>query len=264
MIGPPEAHIFMFWMSRVADGIEVVGISGRTSNLLWRAAASGIEQEWQTVRRRVVEPFFKLDHMVPAVAEVIEIMDRLRAGLANDIAEPRLAGIDGLGAKIAIGIRDTPTPFASQELEEMAIRPTKRRLKRQMQPIKGAARAARQGSASTPHVLKGHLDPDGGRVEAHAASLGWCACIVYVDAQGSSSSSRAIGQPLTSLARTSESQCSALMLLSLQVSINDASTAQLSAPSSQPAKREFLTLSLIGRIARSTAFVSISMRPSSR
>ena len=67
-------------------------------------SAGGIEQEWKTVRWRVVEPFFELDHMVPAVAEVIEIMDRLGAGLVNDIAEPRLAGIDGLGAKITIGI----------------------------------------------------------------------------------------------------------------------------------------------------------------
>ena len=68
--------------------------------------------------------------MVPAVAEVIEIADRLCAGLVNDIAEPRPAGIDGLGTKITIGIGDAPTSFASQELKEMAIRPAKRRLKR--------------------------------------------------------------------------------------------------------------------------------------
>jgi hypothetical protein len=58
-------------MGRVADGIEVVGIPGRTSNILWRAATGGIEQEWKTVRWRAVELFFELDHMVPAVAEVI-------------------------------------------------------------------------------------------------------------------------------------------------------------------------------------------------
>ena len=33
--------------------------------------------------------------MVPAVAEVIEIVDRLGAGLSNDIAKPRFAGIHG-------------------------------------------------------------------------------------------------------------------------------------------------------------------------
>lgn len=104
----------MFWMSSVADGFEVVGIPGRTSNILWRAAASGLEQEGEPLCRGVVEPFFELDHMIPAV------------GLANDIAEPRLAGVDGLGTKIAIGIRDALTSFASQELEEMAVGPAER------------------------------------------------------------------------------------------------------------------------------------------
>ncbi len=128
--------MLMLWMGRVADGIEVVGISVRTSNIIRRTTTGGLEQEWKTIHRRVVEPFFELDHMVPAVAEVIEIMDRLGAGLPDDIAEPRLAGIDGLGTKITIGIRDAPMSFASEELEEMAIRPAKCRLKRQVQPIK--------------------------------------------------------------------------------------------------------------------------------
>ena len=89
-----------------------VGIPGRTSNLLWRATTGGVEQEWKTVRWRVVEPFFELDHMVPAVAEVIEIVDRLGAGLLNDIAEPRLAGIDGLGPKSpsGSGMPQCPSP----------------------------------------------------------------------------------------------------------------------------------------------------------
>ena len=83
-----------------------------------------------------VEPFFELDHMVPAVAEVIEIVDRLGAGLVNDIAEPRFAGINGLVAVVIVGIRNPPMYLASEELEEVTIRPAKRRLKRQMQPIK--------------------------------------------------------------------------------------------------------------------------------
>lgn len=115
--------------------------------------------------------------MVPAIAEVIEIVDRLGAGLLNDIAEPLLAGIDGLGAKITVGIRNSPTDLASEELEEVAIRPAKRRLKRQMEPIKA------QGDDKATHhlrfhVLECHFDPDSGRVEADAASLGSCVCIV--------------------------------------------------------------------------------------
>lgn len=117
--------------------------------------------------------------MVPAVAEVVEIVDRLRARLLNDIGEPRLAGIDGLRVKISIGIRDTPTAVAGQELEEMAIRPPKRRLKRQMQPIKAQGDGYDKTSHHLRfHVLEGYPDPDGGRVQAHAASLGSSACIV--------------------------------------------------------------------------------------
>ncbi|BAM86882.1 hypothetical protein S58_08710 [Bradyrhizobium oligotrophicum S58] len=106
-------------------------------------------------------------------------MDRLGACLTNDIDEPRLAGIDGLGTKIAIGIRDAPAPFASQELEEVTVRPAKRRLKRQMQPIEAQGdRDDETTHCLRPDRLEGHLDPDGGRVQAHAASLGSWAPIV--------------------------------------------------------------------------------------
>ena len=69
--------------------------------------------------------------------------------------------------------------LAREELEEMAIRPAKRRLEGQMQPIK----AQRERHGKPPHhfrfhVLKSYLDPDRSRVEAHATSLGSCACIV--------------------------------------------------------------------------------------
>ncbi|KRP91727.1 hypothetical protein AOQ73_24450 [Bradyrhizobium pachyrhizi] len=63
---------------------------------------------------------------------MIEIMDRLGAGLLNDIAEPRFAGIQGLVAVILVGTRYPPTDLTSEELEEVAIRPAKCRLKRQM------------------------------------------------------------------------------------------------------------------------------------
>jgi hypothetical protein len=50
----------------------------------------------------------------------------------------------------------------------------------------------------------------------------------------------------------------------LQHSIKVASTAQFSAPSSEPANKAFLRFSAIGRIDRSTGFESSSMRPSPR
>ena len=171
--------MFVLRMGGVADGIEVFGIAWRTADVFRRTTTGGLEQEGKSLCRRVVEPFFEFDHMVPAVAEVIEIMDRLGAGLLNDIAEPRLAGIDGLGPKSPSGSGMPQRTFASEELEEVAIRPAKRRLKRQMQPIKAQGDGYDKATHHLRfHVLEGHLDPDRGRVEAHAASLGSCACIV--------------------------------------------------------------------------------------
>ena len=91
--------MFVLWMGGIAYGVEVFGIARRTADVFRRTTTGGLEQEGKSLCRRVVEPFFEFDHVVPAVAEVIEIMDRLGAGLSNDIAEPRLAGIDGLGAQ---------------------------------------------------------------------------------------------------------------------------------------------------------------------
>lgn len=92
-------------MGGVADGLEVFGITRRTADVFRRTTTGCLEQEGQALCRGVVEPFFELDHMVPAVAKVIKVMDRLGAGLANDIAKPRFAGIHGLVAVIVAWIR---------------------------------------------------------------------------------------------------------------------------------------------------------------
>lgn len=91
--------MFVLRMGGVADGVEIFGISRCTADVFQRTPTGGLKQKGKSLCGRVVEPFFELDHMVPAIAEVIEIMDRLGAGLANDIAEPRLAGIDRLGVR---------------------------------------------------------------------------------------------------------------------------------------------------------------------
>src|SRR5438128_1338586 len=85
-----------------------------------------------------------------------------------------------------------------------------------------------------------------------------------VQAQGSNSPRRLLGQLLTSLVSTSARYASGLMLCNLHVSINEASIAQFSAPSSEPAKSAFFLVRATGRMLRSTVLESISMRPSSR
>jgi len=54
-------------------------------------------------------------HMrTPAVGEAIEIVDRLGAGLANDIAKPRFAGIHGLMAVIIVAVGNPPMDLSSE------------------------------------------------------------------------------------------------------------------------------------------------------
>ena len=118
--------MFVLRMCGVADGIKVFGIAWRTAYVFGRTTTCGFEHEGKFLCRRVFEPFFEFDHVVPAVAEVIKIMDCFGAGLSNDIAESGLAGIDGLGPKFTVGIRNAPTFFAGDELEEVAIRPASR------------------------------------------------------------------------------------------------------------------------------------------
>lgn len=55
-----------------------------------------------------------------------------------------------------------------------------------------------------------------------------------------------------------------LALISLQVSISEATGAQFSVPSFEPTNNEFFFGNLMGRMLRSTAMLSISRRPSAR
>src|SRR4051812_17334354 len=123
-----------------------------------------------------------------------------------------------------------------------------------MQPIRLATRTHVVGSiAISKAELLHHRDR---RLTGQDAS--------GVQLQGSNSSRRRLGQLLTSLVRTSATYASGLMPCNLHVSISEASIAQFSAPSSEPAKSAFFLLRATGRMLRSTVLESISMRPSSR
>ena len=171
--------MFVLWMGGIADGVKVFGVARSTAYVFRRTTTGGLEQEGKSFCRRVVEPFFEFDHVVPTVAEVIEVMDCLGASLANDIAKPRFAGINGLVAVIVVWIRNPPPDLTGEELEDVAVSPPERLLKRQVQPIQAQGDGYDKATHYLRfHVLEGHLDPDRGRVQAYATSLGSCACIV--------------------------------------------------------------------------------------
>ncbi|MHC2375192.1 hypothetical protein ACVIQT_009889 [Bradyrhizobium diazoefficiens] len=55
------------------DRAAVRGGASPRVPLVGQCVDGGLEQEGKSLCRRVAEPFFELDHMVPAVAEVIEM-----------------------------------------------------------------------------------------------------------------------------------------------------------------------------------------------
>src|SRR6516225_1717804 len=70
--------------------------------------------------------------------------------------------------------------------------------------------------------------------------------------------------PVTIRVSTSVSQASGSTSFNLALWINDAAIDQCRPPLSEPANNEFFLVMTIGLMARSTAFVSMSRRPSSR
>src|SRR5271157_555469 len=100
---------------------------------------------------------------------------------------------------------------------------------------------------------------------AHAATLAASASRAAFQFQAKSSCSWLFFvRPETIRSKTSISQASGSSPLSLQVLRSDDRIAQVSPPPTSPQKRLFFFPIAIGRIVRSTVFVSGSNRPSSR
>ena len=74
-----------------------------------------------------------LDRVLPAVAEVVEIFERLHADVFEDIDEAGLARVERATAPVGVG--NTPSDVAGADLVEMAVGPAHCRLDDQMQPV---------------------------------------------------------------------------------------------------------------------------------
>ena len=71
--------------------------------------------------------------MLPAVAEVVEIVKGLGSGVFEHVDEPRLASVERSIGPIGSGM--AKADVAGADFEEVAVRPAKRGLKRQMQSV---------------------------------------------------------------------------------------------------------------------------------
>ena len=109
--------------------------------------------------------------MLPAIAEVVEIYQRLRADVFEHVVEPGLAGVEEVAAPIGIGIGRAPSDVTGAKLVEMAVGPAHGRLDGQMQPVEpDVERHLDAAQDRGLDVVEGDLESGDG-VGTHAATL---------------------------------------------------------------------------------------------
>jgi hypothetical protein len=111
------------------------GIAPGTADVLGRAAALGFGQAWVKDAGLGIDQAFDLNRVFPAVAEVIEILQRLGTDVFEHLAEPGPASIDEVAGPILIGIGRAPTDVAGAQFVEMAVGPSHGGLDGQVQPV---------------------------------------------------------------------------------------------------------------------------------
>ena len=101
--------------------------------------------------------------MFPVVAKIVDVVDRLFAGVLDDLAQSGFVGGQVLAAKI--GVRDTPCGAGCFEHVEMRVGPAHGHLQCQVQPVQPDISRHLQGAGDSGlDVLQGDFDLD----DAHA------------------------------------------------------------------------------------------------
>ena len=220
----PLDHLGMALVLRVGDRREELGIAPRSADVLGRAAPCGVDQERVDEAGHGIRDALDLDRVFPAVAEVVEVFQRLRAGILEDVEETRLAGIERAFSPVRVG--HAPAHVAGPDLLEMAVGPAHGGLEHQVQVIKpDGQRHLNAAQHCGLDVIEGDLEPDDA-VAGHAAAF---PSLAWAQFQGSSSCRREAGWSAIR-ASTSASQACGSTSFSLAVSISEYIAAARSPP----------------------------------
>src|SRR4051794_9258796 len=254
----PLDHLGMALVLRIGDRLEEFGVAPRSTDVLGRAASCGVDQERVSETGHGIRDALDLDRVFPAIAEVVEVFQRLRAGVLEDVEETRLAGIERAFSPIWVG--HAPAHVAGPDLVEMAIGPAHGGLEHQVQAIKpDGQRHLNAAQHCGLDVIEGHLEP-GDAVAGHAAAF---PSLAWAQFQGSSSCRREAGWSAI-WARTSASQARGSTSFSLAVMMSEYIAAARSPPRSLPANSHDFLPRAIPRSARSAALFVRQIRPSPR
>lgn len=93
----------MFWVLRIAHCFEELVVTGCAADVLGRAAACDVCQTRVEFAGDGVVDLADFDLVVPAVAEVVEIVDRTGAGVLDDLDQSGLVGGQVFAAEVRVG-----------------------------------------------------------------------------------------------------------------------------------------------------------------
>ena len=74
VVGEPFFELAMALVCGIGYGLEELGMAPRTADVLGRAVALGFDQARIKDARLAIDQAFDLDRVLPAIAEVIEIL----------------------------------------------------------------------------------------------------------------------------------------------------------------------------------------------
>ena len=106
----------MALVTGIGEGLEELAIAPRTADVLGWAVALGLDQARIKDTWFGIDQALDLDRVLPAIAEVVEILQRLRSDVFEHLAEPDLARIKEVAAAILIGKGRTPSDTARADL----------------------------------------------------------------------------------------------------------------------------------------------------
>ena len=171
VVTDPLCKFVVALMFGVFDGLDQLSVAGGTAAILRRAAAADFGQaRVDHAGFRICKPL-DLDRMLPAVAEVIEILQRLCPEVFEHVAKPGLAGVEKVVAPIYVGIGRAPSDVARADLIEVGVGPAHGRLDREMQTVEPDIERHLEAAQNWgPDVVEGDLETGDG-VGTHATSL---------------------------------------------------------------------------------------------
>src|SRR5262249_35103896 len=122
-------------MSGIADCVHEFGVAPGATAIFGRAASGRCDQaRIECAWLGIGEPL-AVDRVLPAIAKIVDVPQRLRAGVFDHVVEMRLASIKKAFGPIGFWIERAPSNIAGTNLIEMTVGPTQGGRDGQVQPV---------------------------------------------------------------------------------------------------------------------------------